>query len=78
MGIYDKVFNDVCSYRTSMLKSVDKVLGNTDKRADDREDDNVPEVSTENGTPKSKGELGSEIPEAPTRSSSWLQCLAEF
>lgn len=77
MGIYDKVFNDVYSYGTSIVKSVDKVLGNTDKRADDRED-NVPEVSTENGTPKSKGELGSEIPEAPTRSSSWLQCLAEF
>lgn len=36
MGINDKVFNDVCSYRTSILKSVDKVLGNTDKRADDR------------------------------------------
>lgn len=74
MGIYDKVFNDVCTYRTT---SVDTVLEKK-SRADDREDDNVPEVSTENGTPQSRGELGSEILEAPTRSSSWLQCLAEF
>lgn len=52
MGIYGNVFNDVCHYINSVIKLWARYLGNTEKRADNGGNDNVPEGSTEKGSPK--------------------------
>lgn len=64
MGIYSKVFNDVCRYINSVIKLWARYLGYSEKRANNGGNDNVPEGSTEKGSPKHQ-ELTSETFKAP-------------